>query len=140
MAITHERVRDRLLAVLDALTYAGLVTVVAIQVALVLGVATGGGLAGANVFLFVIGWAIMAYSTVRLWPTSVEDVEESPERPSLAKTNRTRFQRVARALPPNRWLPLPPPEVRIPLPAQLFLGSLLVLLTSYLLEATFGVG
>ncbi|MFC4544299.1 hypothetical protein ACFO5R_20425 [Halosolutus amylolyticus] len=128
----------------DALTYALAVTAVAAVAALVLSVATGGGLVRTKAFLFVGGWVLLAYATVRLWPTSPEDVGD-PQRnrvgESLPETETsTRFQTFVRRLPPMRWIQSPPPEDRMTTQGKLLLGSLLVLLLSFLLETVFGVG
>lgn len=129
---------------LDAITYALAVTGLTGIGALLLGVATGGGVVRAKHLLFVSGWLLLAYATVRLWPTSPDDAGPSPNRrgSESVPTSRdsTRFQAVVRALPPRRWVRPPPPEKRITPPGKLLLGSLLVLLLSFLMETVFGVG
>lgn len=127
----------------DALSYALAVAAFATIGALIVGIATGGGAVRGKLLLFGIGWLLLAYTTVRLWPTSPEDVE-SPSRgyggDSLSpRTPSTRFQRLARALPPARWTRPPVPERRLTLPGKQLLASLLILFASFLLETVFGV-
>lgn len=127
-------------ALIYALTVAGLTGIGA----LILGVATGGGLVRAKLLLFVIGWVLLAYAVVRLWPTSPDDVgtpldgrygESLPE-----SHDTTRFQAFVRTLPPVRWIRPPPPEKRVTVPGKLLFGGLLILLLSFLMEAVFRVG
>lgn len=133
-----------LLACIDALTYALLVALVTTVGAVALGVLTGGGLLRAKYVLFVAGFLLLSYATLRLWPSSPADLE-TDERSGGSGTSlpavaeESRFQRLVRAAPPMRWLGSPPPERRLSPPSKLFLGSLLVLLASYLLETAFGV-
>lgn len=139
------RLRTMALAWADAAAYAAVVAAVATLVAVVVGVASGGGLVRAKYLLFLGGFALMAYATVRLWPTSISDVEEdtAPRDPTGRTVpeapDRTRFQAFVRALPPVRWLPPPPIEARISPAGKLLLGSVFVLLVSYLMEAVFGI-
>lgn len=141
-----DRVRMATLVCLDALTYALAVTAVVTVASVVLGVATGGGLVRAKVLLFLIGFGLMGYATFRLWPSSPADVEDrGGGRGGLAgistveTPDETRFQRFVRALPPLRWVPVPSPDARLAPATKLFLGSLFVLATSYLMETVFGV-
>lgn len=126
-------------ALMYALTVAGLTGVGA----LILGIATGGGLVRAKLLLFVIGWVLLVYAVVRLWPTSPDDVRTSLDGrygESLPESHdTTRFQAFVRALPPVRWIRSPPPEKRMTVPGKLLFGGLLILLLSFLMEAVFGV-
>ena len=133
--------RTYTLAVLDAVTFSLAVTGVTLVAAVFLSIGSGGGAVGAKVFMFVIGWLMMAYAVVRLWPSSPDsDPEQSgPSGPPIPETHEIRFQRVTRALPPVRWVTLPPPEHRLRVPAQLFLSSVFVLGASFLLEVGLGV-
>jgi len=112
--------------------------------ALVLGIATGGGLVRSKVLLFTIGWVLIVYAVVRLWPTSPDDVgipskgRYGESLPEFHDT--TRFQAFVRTLPPVRWIRAPPPEKRVTIPGKLLFGGLLILLLSFLMEAVFGVG
>lgn len=137
------RVRATAIAWAHALTYAAAVTLVSVLGALVVGIATGGGFVRAKTLLFLLGLALMTYATARLWPSAPGDEEDdavtSIDGAVPEAHDRTRFQRAVLALPPARWLPTPPPNRRFSPPGKLFLGSVLVLLTSYLMEARFGV-
>lgn len=128
----------------DAVVYALAVTVVAAIGSLIVGVATGGGAARGKLLLFVVGWILLGYATVRLWPTSPEDVTAPTDRyrgKSVPKEHdTTRFQAFVRLLPPVRWIRPPPLESRVTVPGKLLLGSLMVLLLSFLMETVFGVG
>ena len=128
------------LAVLDAVTFSLGVTGATLFVAGLLSLGSGSGAAGVKGFMFAIGWLLMAYAVVRLWPSGPNtDPESDPGGAAIPETHQIRFQRVTRALPPVRWVTLPPPEHRLRLPAQLFLSSVFVLGTSFLLEVGFGV-
>lgn len=135
MAGSGHRLRMALLAATDALTYALVLTVVVVVLSLLVSIATGGRLARANVFLFVTGWLLMAYSTFRLWPSkdTLSDDQPATGR-AVPAEHGSRFQALVRATPPVRWVSVPPPEHRIPQPGQLFIGSIVVLLTSYAFE------
>jgi|AntRauMinimDraft_4_1070384.scaffolds.fasta_scaffold00688_8 hypothetical protein len=140
------RLRVAFLVAAHATTYAVTVAVLVGLGAFVLGIATGGGFARVKVILFLAGLGMMAYATARLWPRSPSDVEPdgfdgvTVDDGSIPKVpDRTRFQRVVRSLPPSRWLPPAPPLKRVTPAGKLFLGSVLVLLASYLLEVRFGV-
>lgn len=137
------RLRTAALALVDAVGYATLVTVVALVTALVVGIATGGGFVRAKALLFVGGILLMGYATLLLWPSSPEDLA-SGSGPRGGETipapaDRTRLESLTRTLPPWRWLPSPPPGDGMSVGGKLFLGSLLVLLASYLMETVFGV-
>lgn len=133
--------RVYVLAVLDAVTFSLAVTGVTVTAAVLLSVGSGGGAVGAKVFMFAIGWLMMAYAVVRLRPSGPDNSPEQSDRrgPSIPETHEIELQRVTRALPPVRWVTLPPPEHRLRIPAQLFLSSLFVLGTSFFLEVGLGV-
>lgn len=140
------RLRIAALVFVDTAVYAAVVVVVTAAVAFVLGVATGGGFVRMKALLFLAGFGLMAYSTVRLWPGSPEDLERntmsgvSPPGGSIpAAPNQTRFQAFVNRLPPLRWLRPPPPDWRLTPAGKLFWGSVGVLLLSYLMETVFGV-
>lgn len=140
-----ERLQLSSIALAHAVTYAIAVAVLTTFGALVLGTASGGGAVHAKIFLFVAGWLLMGYAVVRLWPSDPSDVQRNsgsldPTGETIAESGaRTRFQSIVNQLPPVRWLPPPPPSLQLADESKLFLGSLLVLLTSFLMETTFGV-
>ncbi len=128
------------LVVLDAVTFSLGVTGATLAVAGLLSLGSGSGAAGVKGFMFAIGWLLMAYAVVRLWPSGPNtDPESDPGGAAISETHQIRFQRVTRALPPVRWVTLPPPERRVRIPVQLFLSSVFVLGTSFLLEVGLGV-
>lgn len=138
---------------IDALAYAGAVAGVTTLVAVALGIASGGGLVRAKAILFLVGLGLMAYATVRLWPSSPEEFEanggaedvapignlDGLEGPIPEPDEPTRFQALVWALPPVRWLPRPPPDRQFSTAAKLFLGSVGVLAVSYVMEVVFGI-
>ncbi|USZ72770.1 DUF7555 family protein [Natronosalvus halobius] len=131
--------------VIDTLTYVLVVAAVATVVALAIGIGTGGGFVRGKFVLFLLGFVLMAYSVVRLWPSSpTTTADESTEHSDLQmaverRTHRTPFQAFVRAVPPLRWVRLPPPDARLSSPLKLFVSSLCVLAVSYLMETWFGV-
>ncbi|MFC7071944.1 hypothetical protein ACFQJ7_03520 [Halovenus rubra] len=54
----------------DAVSYAVVLTAVISVVAIILGIATGGGFVRGKIFLFVVGWLLMTLGSVKLWPSS----------------------------------------------------------------------
>lgn len=136
-----ERLRTAALVWIDAITYALVVTLVTTGCAVAVGLATGGGLVRAKVALFFGGCLLMAYATARLWPSSPSDLEDrtGTGESMPAVHDRTRFQAIVQSIPPVRWLEPPPPERRMTTPGKLFVGSVLVLAVSYLMEAVFGI-
>lgn len=144
----ESRIRTAALVGVDAAMYAAVTLVLTVSFALVAAVATGGELVRAKVFLFLIGFGLLGYSTIRLWPSSPSDLEDDGQSGvsidetgrSIPSTNdQTTFQAFVRAMPPLRWLRPPPPQRRITPAGKLFLGSLAILATSYLMESVFGV-
>lgn len=130
---------ETLRAWIDAVCYAGTVAAVAFGASLSIAVVTGGDLVRAKFLLFVAGWVLLGYATVRLWPRSVDE-SRSPGAPSISgNPAATRFQSVVLAVTPMRWIRPPPPRHRIALPTKLFLGAVFVLLLSFLMETAFGV-
>ncbi|WP_101295058.1 DUF7555 family protein [Halegenticoccus soli] len=122
---------------LDAASYAAVLTGLLFVVSAAVSFALGRGLVGVKHLLFFAGFALLGYATFRLRPKSLwkrrgEAAEESDP------ARETRFQRLARTpLPADLVLP---PEERIPAPARLFAASLVVLGTSAAMEFVFGVG
>lgn len=125
----------------DALAYAVVLTVAVTVGAFTLGIATGGGFVRGNLFLFLSGWVLLAYATVRLWPTSIESEETAEEMGErIPGENPSRFQSFVRSLPLVRWISLPAPDERMTQQGKLFVTSLLVLCASFLIETFLGVG
>jgi len=97
----------------DAFTYALAVAGLTGFGALVLGIATGGGLVRSKVLLFAIGWVLTVYAVVRLWPTS--PMTWAPHR-RVGTGNHCRSFTIRRGFRrssgrfPVRWIRAPPPE------------------------------
>lgn len=136
--LSSARLRRIALVWADVLGYAIVVSVATVSGAVILSIATGGRLARANVFVFVIGWFQLAYATFLLWPSSPEELDASPGPHELGSS--TRFQSISRSLPPFRWLPLPPREARMGISGQLFVAALFVLGVSFVAEMWLGIG
>ncbi|MFP9192616.1 DUF7555 family protein [Natronosalvus vescus] len=142
------RIRVAVLVCADTLAYITGVVLISTIIATAVSLAVGGGFEGAKVGLFLLGFALMAFATIRLWPSSPEELERTQSgtvgteagRAIGAKPDQTTFQRFVRALPPFRWVTPPPPRYAISPPGKLFWSSLGVLLVSFVLEAVFGVG
>lgn len=66
----NARLRTLVRVWVDALTYALVLTVVSVAVALTLGITTGGEFVRGKHLLFVFGWGMMAYATAKLWVKS----------------------------------------------------------------------
>lgn len=143
MAFSRGWLDTRLRAFLDLLTYALVLTSLSLLISVFLGVATGGGIVRAKTFMFVIGWVMVGYATVLLWPSPppIDDEDEEPtaQGQSLPAEEASRFQGIVRQVPPVRWITLPPPQERIPLRSQLFVGGLCILAASYLMETVWNV-
>ena len=149
----RERLRLNAIALTHAVTYALSVAAVAIVASLVVGTAAG-DVVMAKIFLFVVGWLMMGYAIVRLWPANrtkqqaeslteddvtVDEIDPSPD--SIpTDDSETRFQQVVYRMPPGRWLPRPVPSHRVGMDGKILLGSVFVLLSSFAMEVVFGVG
>ncbi|OIB56260.1 DUF7555 family protein [Natrialba sp. SSL1] len=130
---------------IDAITYAGAVATLVTLAALLLGLVTGGGPSQAKFTLFAVGFLLLGYATLRLWPSTPSDLDSQTELAgvegdSIPETaDRTRFQAFVQQLPPLRWVRSPPPEARMRTQGKLLLGSIAVLLVSFLMETVFGI-
>ncbi|MFP8958090.1 hypothetical protein ACLI4Y_15315 [Natrialbaceae archaeon A-CW3] len=143
----REQLRIASLVVIDTVTYASVVVAVITVLALTLGIATGGGFLRGKYILFILGFILMAYSVIRLWPSKPETANDAEadqfhgsETPTYSTVaDQTRFQTFVRALPPLRWVAVPPSNWRLSPPTKLFVSSLGVLFVSYLMETWFGI-
>lgn len=123
----------RLRQALDALVYAVAFVAVLVVLAAVVSVPIGWGLVGVKFALFFVGFFLFGLSALQLRPTPPwKDDEPNDER------EETRFQAAVQRLPPLGRYGLPPDD-RLPPPAKLFVASVLVLLTSFVMEAGFGI-
>lgn len=120
----------------DALAYVVALALVVFVLGVLLGIALGGSLVLGKQLLFLGGWLLIGYATLRLWPSSPEELEEEPH---TTQTQRSRFQAIVQQLPPVRWMHLPSPNERVALAVKLFLTGVAVLALSFVMEAGFGV-
>lgn len=146
------------LRVLDAVTYAVGLTVVAVAVAVPPGFALWGGPAGVKFGLFLVGFAYFGYASLLLWPSRPpgdagrdppsDDPDEASEpggRPPDAGREggpgreSTRFERALVGLPPLDRYRIPP-SARFSPGAKLMLASLTTLAVSFGMEVVLGVG
>ena len=144
-----DRSPRRLRQALDALVYAAAVTGLVFFVGLVLSLLVGAGLVGVKYVLFLVGLLLFGYSTFQLrpqrpWDTEktddggVEVVRADDDMESIGSREQTKFQAAVQRLPPLSRYSIPPEE-RLPVGLKLFLSSLAVLGTSFVMEAVFGV-
>jgi hypothetical protein len=130
-------VRARLfpLQLLDVVVYAVTVTAVAVVVSAVPSFALGWGLVGVKFALFFVGFGMLGYATFKLRPTPPWKNEDDPR----IRNDREEVGIAARAtslIPPRFRLG---PEQRPSIGAKLFVASVTMLVTSYLLESVLGV-
>lgn len=121
---------------LDALAYAVAVTAVVAGLSGVASLAVGAGLVGVKYGLFVVGILLFGVATFKLRPNPPGNDGDRESLP-VDRRGASSFQAaVQRALPARYRIP---PDERLSDAARLFLASLLVLATSYLMERVFGV-
>ena len=120
----------------DALAYVLALALVMLVLGVVLGIALGGSLVAGKQLLFLVGWLIIGYATLRLWPSSPEDLDQESR---ATQTQRSRFQATVQELPPVRWMRLPSPNERVALAVKLFLTGLAVLALSFVMEVGLGI-
>ena len=120
---------------LGGVAYALVVASVVTAGALALGLATGGGFVRAKRLVFLAGWVLIGYGTLRLWPRSVEDLGGP-----VMGARGTRFERITWALPPIRWVRPAPPTERLRVATKVLLAGLAALLISLVMELRFGIG
>jgi hypothetical protein len=119
---------------LDALVYAVAFVAVLVALAAIVSVPLGAGWVGVKYVLFFVGFFLFGLSTLRLRPTPPwKDGDEA-----IDERDESRFQAAVQRLPPLTRYGLAPDE-RLPPPAKLFVASVLVLLTSFVMETGFGV-
>lgn len=119
---------------LGGIAYAQLVAGVVTAASVALGLATDGGFIRGKQLAFISGWLLIGYGTIRLWPRAEQELGSS-----TITTRGTRFERLAWALPPTRWIRQPPPTDRLRIATKLFLAGILTLLISLLMELRFGI-
>lgn len=137
---------DRLGQALDLATYAVAVTLLFSGISATLGVLVGARPAPSVKYgLFVFGWLALGYGTLLLTPTppwkddkeasfNLSDVFTGPNR-----NPDTKFQRLVQALPPARFQQIPH-HVRLSTGGRVFVGALVMMAVSIVMEQAFGVG
>lgn len=128
----------------DTAAYAAATTAVVAVAAAVPSFALGFGWVGVKWALFLVGWLAFGYGTLALRPSPpwkgddpVADGDGAGE--VVGGRQETRFQALVQALPPARFHPLPVDD-RLPAGVNVFVAGLAMLVTSFALEAVFGVG
>ncbi|MFC6724868.1 hypothetical protein ACFQE1_10890 [Halobium palmae] len=127
----------RALRLLDTLAYAVALTAVAFAIGAIAATVAGrNALLGAKWFLFTVGFTLLAYSAFQLRPTPLwkrdgndGDGDDEPESVGVQSV-------VAETIPASYRLR---PADRHSAALKLFVGSLAMLVTSFLMEAVFGV-
>ncbi|MGA9400794.1 DUF7555 family protein [Haladaptatus sp.] len=141
--ITSVTLRFRLYQVLDAATYAGVLTLLVFAGSYAVSLVFGSGWLAVEFLMFLAGWVLFAYGTLMLRPTPPwNDQGRSSMLPwdggrDIAEENddrtETTFQRAVGTLPPLRWLDLPV-DHRLSTGTKVFLSSIFVLVASFLIE------
>lgn len=134
------------LVVIDTVMYAVFVGTAAFLLSLVLGVATGGGLVRTKVLMFLVGFGMMGYATIRLWPGSPAELERERDRRRRVAQGADRtdprvptVQSMLERSPIGRLAPTPPADRETRPATKLLVASLFVLLASLAMEVFFGI-
>jgi hypothetical protein len=126
--------------VLDAVGYVLAVVAAVLAAAAALSFPLGFGWVGVKYVLFVVGILAFGYATFTLRPTPPwkRGDPADPSQSAVGDSRETRFQAAVQQLPPARFHRLPADD-RFPDGVKLFLASLGILATSYVMETVFGV-
>ncbi len=124
----------------DALAYAVVLTVVAFLVTSVVSVVLAlsvdaplrSSLIGTKRLLFLVGFVLLGYGTLKLRPRSAWKQEGAIGASTDSGGEPTGIQRAVSDALPDRWS-LPPDE-RLPVGAKLFVASVVILATSLTME------
>lgn len=136
---SHDQPPELLLKLLDLCLYGLTVAVVLVCVSAVVSFALGAGWGGSKYLLFVVGFLLFGVGAIGMRPKGAwKDDGDDDESQRVSSDDETRFQAFVQAIPPLRWYELDPDD-RLSLAAKLFVGSLLVLGTSFVMETAFGV-
>ncbi|GAB6879889.1 hypothetical protein JCM17823_21630 [Halorubrum gandharaense] len=134
-----DRIRVAALVCADAASYVLVVTTGVTLLAVSLSLAAGYGMVGAKTLLFLIGFVLLGYATLKLWPSSIDDVRDERSGRSLPAVERSRMSRIAARVPPARWLPAPDPTRRLSPSGKLFWTAVAVLAVSLYMEVGLGI-
>lgn len=139
----ESRLQYRLRQAIDALVYGVVVTLLIFFVGTLLAFPLGYGWFVVELFLFLVGVALLGYASFQLRPSKRWDVEFDDDgfqitRPTQSRVvgsrEVSRFQQAVQRIPPLPIVGLDP-EQRLSPAAKLLVASVLVLLSSILLEA-----
>ena len=133
---------DRVGQLLDVAAYGVWLTVLFAVLSAVLAVLVGWRPApGAKYGLFVFGWLAFGYGTFKLLPSRPwkDDDGDVPGPLAVGAGEETKFQSLVQRLPPARFRRIPPVQ-RLPTGVRVFVGSLVMLATSIVMEQLFGIG
>lgn len=139
----ESRLHYRLRQAIDALVYGLVFTFLTFLVGILLAFPLGYGWFGVELFLFLVGVALLGYASFQLRPSKRWDVEFDDDGFQITRPNQSRvvgsrdvsrFQRAVQRIPPLPTVGLVP-EQRLSSAAKLLVASVLILLSSILLEA-----
>ena len=119
-----------MLFVLDVVGYIFLVDLIVFCIAIVGEIIVGGQWEVVEEIMFVAGVLLFGYATLSLWPTSIED---EPNTRLDDYTAVGRVQRTVDALP----MLTSGSSMRLPENVKLFLASIVVVITAFLIERLF---
>lgn len=116
------------------LQYAVVLTAAAFLALSVVSLPLGWGFVGVKIGLFVVGVMTLGYGTYLAWPSSPEEVYTEDS----GSEGESWFQKRVGQLPPAAWYPVHPDE-RYPDWINVYLATLCIFVTSYVMESVFGV-
>lgn len=112
----------------------GLTAVVFVGLSLI-SLPLGWGFVGVKIGLFVVGVATLGYGTYLAWPSSPEELVDQE---TIEAEEKPGFQRFVHGVPPVAWYPLHPDD-EYPDWVQVYLATLGLFGTSFVMETVFGV-
>jgi hypothetical protein len=124
---------------LDLVGYAVGLSVAAVLLIAPVSVATGSGLVGVKIGLFLAGVACVGYATVLWWPSRPESPPDATPNSSGHDDRPTGFEALLDRVPPWRWFRVDPRDRFYP-GTKLYAAAVVMFAVSFLLEAVFGVG
>lgn len=126
----------------EAIAYALYLTLIVTLGASLVGIGLTGSIVTVKTVLFIAGWAIMSYATIKLWSSSKNEIKQRGDgyTESVPETlDRSRVHTLFLQLPPFRWIRPPPPERRLSKDSKLFISGIAVLLLSFVMERFLGI-
>ena len=135
------RVQPPLLALklLDLVLYGLALAAVFVVLTAIVSFALGSGWGGSKYLLFVVGFLLFGIGSFGMRPRGAwKDGDDDDRLLASSDDEESRFGALVQAIPPLRWYELDP-ENRLSLATKLFVGGVLVLVTSYVMETVFNV-